>query len=48
MVTTPCAGERQKGLNPIDGAGGPLNMEVNWPGTPFIVGEAGGVASWEV
>ena len=28
----------------MDGARGPLNMDVNWPGTPFVVRQADGVA----
>jgi hypothetical protein len=48
MVATPCEGERRKGASPMDGARGPLNMDVNWPGTPFVVRQAGGVASCEV
>jgi hypothetical protein len=44
MIATPCAGERQKGANPMDGARGPLNMDVNWPGTPLVVRQGDGVA----
>ncbi len=44
MVATPCEGERGKGASPMDGARGPLNMDVNWPGTPFVVRQADGVA----
>jgi hypothetical protein len=44
MVVTPCAGERRKGTSPMDGARGPLNMDVNWPGTPFVVRQVDGVA----
>jgi hypothetical protein len=48
MVATPCAGEGRKGASHMDGARGPLNMDVNWPGTPFVVRQADGVASCEV
>jgi hypothetical protein len=44
MVATPCEGERRKGASPMDGARGPLNMDVNWPGPPFVVRQAVGVA----
>ncbi len=33
MAATPCEGERRKG------ARRPLNMDVNWPGTPFVVNQ---------
>jgi hypothetical protein len=44
MAATPCEGERRKGASPMDGARGPLNMDVNWPGPPFVVRQAVGVA----
>jgi hypothetical protein len=44
MAATPCEGERRKGASPMDGARGPLNMDVNWPGPPFVVRQADGVA----
>jgi hypothetical protein len=43
MVATPCAGERRKGASHMDGVRGPLNMDVNCPGTPFVVIQADGV-----
>jgi hypothetical protein len=43
MVATLCAGEGRKGAS-MDGARGPLNMDVNWPGTPFVVRQADGIA----
>jgi hypothetical protein len=44
MVATLCACERRKGASPMNGARGRLNMDVNWPGTPFVVRQVDGVA----
>ena len=47
MEDTPGEGERKKGANPTDGVRGPLNMDVNWPGTPFFLKQAAGVSPCE-
>ena len=44
MEDTPCEGERKKRANPTDGVSGPLNMDVNWPGTSFFLKQAVGVS----